>query len=218
MADFQVIEDQGVSFVKATLNDETIRVERGALCYLTGDIRIDAKLPSIGGTIRRLLAEQSVIWPAYTGTGEIFLEASVGGFEIFDMDESTWILERGAYWASEGDISLSVFRETVMTSLFSGEGIISLSTKVSGSGKIVLRTRGPVQLIDLNNERLVADGRYVLARTEGVNYRIRRAARSPLASVLSGERRLRVFEGSGRVLLSSYPYWRYVLLAGAGYQ
>jgi len=216
MAKFEVIEDQGVSFVKATLEDETIRAERGALCYLNGDVRIDARLPSIGGTIRRLLAEQSLIWPSYTGTGEVYLEASVGGFEIFEMDESSWILERGAYWASEGDVSLSMFRETIMTSLFTGEGIISLSTRVSGSGKIVLKTRGPVQMINLSNERLVADGKYVLARTEGISYHVRRAARSPIASMLSGERRLRVFEGTGRVLLSSYPYWRYLLLAGEG--
>jgi uncharacterized protein (AIM24 family) len=216
VATFEVIEDQGVSFVKATLNNETIQAERGALCYLNGDIRIDAKLPSIGGTVRRLLAEQSLIWPSYSGTGEVYLEASVSGFEIFELDESSWILERGVYWASEGDVALRMFRETVMTSLWSGEGIISLSTRVSGSGKIVLKTRGPVQVINLNNERLVADGKYVLARTENVSYRVRRAARSPLASILSGERRLRVFEGTGRVLLSSYPYWRYLLLAGRG--
>jgi uncharacterized protein (AIM24 family) len=216
VATFEVIEDQGVSFVKAMLNNETIQAERGALCYLNGDIRIDAKLPSIGGTVRRLLAEQSLIWPSYSGTGEVYLEASVSGFEIFELDESSWILERGVYWASEGDVALRMFRETVMTSLWSGEGIISLSTRVSGSGKIVLKTRGPVQVINLNNERLVADGKYVLARTENVSYRVRRAARSPLASILSGERRLRVFEGTGRVLLSSYPYWRYLLLAGRG--
>ena len=109
-----------------------------------------------------------------------------------------------------------MFRETIMTSLWSGEGFISLSTRVSGSGKIVLKTRGPVQVISLRNERVAADGKYVLARSEGVSYRVRRAARSPLAAVLSGERRLRVFEGTGQVLLSSYPYWRYLLLVGHG--
>ncbi len=33
-------------------------------------------------------------------------------------------------------------------------------------------------------------------------------------SLLSGERHLRVFTGTGRLLLSSYPYWRYILLSG----
>ena len=214
MAQFDIIEDQGVSFVKATLKDETIQAQRGALCYMRGSVDIDARLPGIGGTIKRVLAEQSIIWPSFTGTGEVFLESSPGGFELFEINDCAWMLERGAYWASEGSIKLSLHRETVLTSLFSGEGIIALSTKVSGSGKIVLRTRGPIEVITLNDERVVADGRYVLARTEGLNYRVRRAAKSPIVSVLSGERRLRVFEGTGKVLLSSYPYWRYLLLAG----
>ena len=214
MAQFDIIEDQGVSFVKATLQDETIHAERGALCYMNGSVDIDARLPSIGGTIKRVLAEQSIIWPSFTGTGEVFLESSPGGFELFEINDTTWLLERGAYWASEGSIRLSLHRETVLTSLFSGEGFIALSTKVSGTGKIILKTRGPIEVITLNDERVVADGRYVLARTEGLRYRVRRAARSPLVSLLSGERRLRVFEGTGKVLLSSYPYWRYLLLAG----
>ena len=32
MALFDVIDDQGVSFVKITLDNETVRAERGALC------------------------------------------------------------------------------------------------------------------------------------------------------------------------------------------
>jgi uncharacterized protein (AIM24 family) len=214
MAQFEVIEDQGVSFVKATLNKETIRAERGAFCYLFGDIEIDARLPSVGRAITSLLAEQSSIRPTYSGSGVVYLEGSVGGFEVFEMDASTWILERGAYWASEGDLTVSVFREKVLTSLLTGEGVILLHTKVSGSGKVVLKTNGPIEFIDLKNERLVADGSYVLARTEGISYRTMRPARSTLASLLSGERRLRVYEGTGRVLLSSYPYWRYLLMNG----
>ena len=214
MAQFEIIEDQGVSFVKATLHNETIQAQRGALCYLTGSVNIDARLPGIGDTIKRALAEQTIIWPSFSGTGEVFLESSPGGFELFEINDTSWMLERGAYWASEGSIKLGLHRETVLTSLFSGEGMIALSTKVSGTGKIILKTRGPVEMITLKDERVVADGRYVLARTEGLKYRVRRAARSPIVSLLSGERRLRVFEGTGKLLLSSYPYWRYLLLAG----
>jgi len=41
-----------VSFVKITLDNETVRAERGALCYLFGDIAIDAPVPSIGRAAR----------------------------------------------------------------------------------------------------------------------------------------------------------------------
>ena len=138
MAQFEIIENEGVSFVKVTLDDEMIRAERGALNYLKGDIGINARLPPVGGIIKRLLAEESVIRPRYKGTGEVFLESYVGGFHVFDLDETPWILEKGACWAWDGEVELSVFRETVMTSLFSGEGIVALQTRVSGHGKVVL--------------------------------------------------------------------------------
>jgi uncharacterized protein (AIM24 family) len=214
MAQFEIIEDQGVSFVKVTLDDEMIRAERGALNYLRGAIKINARLPPVSGIIKRLLAEQSVIRPRYTGTGEVFLESYIGGYHLFDLDDTPWILEKGAYWASDGKVDLSVFRETVMTSLYSGEGFVALQTRVSGQGKVVLRSRGPVQELELNDDRLVADGRCVLARTEGIKYRVRRGDQSFITSLLSGERRLRVFTGTGRLLMSPYPYWRYKLLSG----
>ena len=94
MAQFEIIEDQGVSFVKVTLDDEMIRAERGALNYLMGAIKINARLPPVSGIIKRLLAEQSVVRPRYTGTGEVFLESYIGGYYLFDLDDTPWILER----------------------------------------------------------------------------------------------------------------------------
>ena len=51
MAQFEIIDDQGVSFVKVSLDDEIIRAERGALNYLRCDIKIDARLPPVSGSI-----------------------------------------------------------------------------------------------------------------------------------------------------------------------
>ena len=214
MAAFEVIDDEGVSFVKVTLSNETVRAESGALCYFYGDIEIDARVPSIGRVVRNLLAEQSVVRPSYSGTGTLYLESSVGGFQVFDMDGNTWILEPGVYWASEEDVTLKFFRERVLTSLLTGEGVILLRTKVSGTGKLVLKTNGPVEVVELKDQRLATDGNYVLARTEGIAYRVRRSARTLIGSLLTGERRLRVYEGTGRILLSSYPYWRQLLSTG----
>jgi len=212
MAQFEVIDHEGVSFLKITLRNETIRAERGALCYLFGDIEMDATVPSIGKAAKRLLAQESVIRPSYTGTGTVYLESSLEGFHVFDLEDTSWILGRGTYWASEGDVALSVHRETVMTSLFGGEGFVELHTRVSGKGTVALRASGPVEEIVLRNERVVTDGRYVLARTSDISYRIKPATKSMMAHWLAGERRLRIYEGTGRILLASYPFWRVALL------
>jgi uncharacterized protein (AIM24 family) len=69
MAQFDIVEYEGVSFVKVELQDETVRPESGALCYLFGDIVVNARLPSLGRAVRNILAEQPVISPTYSGTG-----------------------------------------------------------------------------------------------------------------------------------------------------
>lgn len=212
MALFDVIDDQGVSFLKVTLSNETVRAERGALCYLFGDIAIDAPLPSIGRAVRRVLSEESVIRPSYTGTGTLYLESSLGGFHVLEATDTPWILGKGSYWASEAGVALGVHRETFLTSLFGGEGFVELHTKASGRGKVVLRTPGPVEEVTLRDQRLVTDGKYVVARTGDIHYGIKTAATSVVRQWLAGEHRLRVYEGTGSLLLASYPFWRISLL------
>lgn len=53
MADFQIIEQEGVRLVKCALMKETVRTESGALYYLRGPIAMESKAPSMGGFSRR---------------------------------------------------------------------------------------------------------------------------------------------------------------------
>jgi cyanophycin synthetase len=75
----------------------------------------------------------------------------------------TWILEGGAYWASESSIEIDVDREKSMTAFKSGEGLLDFQTKVSGHGTVVLASQGPVEVVHLQNDKLTVDGRLVLA-------------------------------------------------------
>jgi uncharacterized protein (AIM24 family) len=119
-------------------------------------------------------------------------------------------------------IDVAFKREGFLTGLWAGEGLIFLQTKVSGSGKVVLATRGPIEMIELEKgKKVVAEGQYVVARSEGVSMKIRRAARNFMGRFTSGEGIVRVFEGPGRVLLNPAPYWRYRIMAdraGGGQQ
>lgn len=217
MAKFKVLKQEGTHCVEITLENETVRAEAGALCYMTGDITMESKLfPSTGGILRSLLSEESVYRPSYTGTGAIYLESSFGGFHILDLKGGSWILENGAYWASEGSVQLGVYREGVMTSFWAGEGFIDYRTKVSGQGKVVLSSQGPVEEVTLEKGRVVAEGKYVIARTEGISYQIQRPTKSFFGRFTSGESYVRVYEGSGRLLISSVPYWRYRMFAERG--
>src|SRR5262249_24762803 len=92
--------------------------------------------------------------------------------------------------------------------LWAGEGFLWYQTKVTGPGQVVLVAQGAVEEIVLNNEELVVDGKYVLARTSGISLKVRRPGRGLLGYFLSGERRGRAYKGTGRLLISTTPNWR----------
>jgi uncharacterized protein (AIM24 family) len=216
MANFEIIEEQGTHYVRATLHKEAIRAEAGALCKLEGDIRIEAPLPSPLAMMRSAMSDETMFRPRYVGTGVVDLESSLGGFYALDLRDESWILDRGAYWASEDSVTLSVYRERVWTSLWVGAGVVDYRTRVSGTGRVVLATRGPVEEVTLDDSRCWVQGPYVIARTAGVSYRIRRPTKSFWRSFTTRERLLRGYEGTGRLLVTSVPYWRLMVAEGRG--
>ena len=210
MAQFELITMEGTRFIKATLKDETIRAEAGALCYYQGNIKMKSPLPSPTRVLKSALSSESSFRPSYTGTGEVYLESSTGGFHVFELDSGSWILEGGTYWASDGSVELSFHRERMITSLYAGEGFIDFQTKVGGRGQVVLTTIGPVDYVELNDgEEIRCEGKYVIARTAEVSYKIRRATDSIIGSWSAGESSLRVYRGPGRVMLCTTPYWHH---------
>lgn len=209
MAHFEIIEQEGVRLVKATLANETVRTESGALYYMKGDITMESKAPGIGGIFKALATGERIFRPTYTGTGELFLEPSFGGFHIFEGGGQTWIAESGAYWASEMEITVDVHRESALTSFKSGEGFLDFQTKLSGHGTIVLQSQGAVEVVQLQNDRLTVDGNYVLARSGDIRYSAQKATKSFFSSMTSGEGFVRIYEGTGTLLMAPIPYWRH---------
>jgi uncharacterized protein (AIM24 family) len=213
MAQFDIVEQEGVRLVKVTLNDETVRTESGALYYMRGSIQMESKGPGLGGFLKALATGETIFRPTYTGTGELFLEPSLGGFYVFDGGGHTWIAESGAYWASEIGVTVDIHRENALTAFKTGEGFLDFQTKLSGPGIIVLQAQGPVEVVQLQNDRMVVDGSYVLARTGQITYSAQRATRSLFGSLTSGEGFVRIYEGTGTLLMAPIPYWRQRLFA-----
>jgi uncharacterized protein (AIM24 family) len=218
MAEFTVMEDEGVRFVQVRLCDDTVRIEAGALASWRGRISLRAAIPSIGTLVKSSLSDERAVRPTLTGTGQVLLESSVGGFHVFHTGGEDWILERGAYWASDDEVRVGAYRERVLNVVFAGDGLIDYATRVSGAGQVVLNARGPTEEITLGQDEIYAcEGRgVVIARTLRVAYSIRRPARSLIGSWISGERSLRVFAGPGRIIVAPIPYWRAFLLEKLG--
>jgi uncharacterized protein (AIM24 family) len=218
MAEFSIEEQEGLRFVRVRLVDDSVRIEAGALANLHGRITMDASIPSIGTMVSATLSEERAIRPMLTGTGDVILESSTGGFHILAVKDEEWILEAGAYWASDNEIKVGTYRERMLNSFFAGDGFIDFCTRISGRGKVVLTARGPVHEVTLGEgEVYAAESRgVVIARTRGIDYRLKRPTRSLLGYWLAGEHLLRVFTGPGRVLVAPQAYWGAFLLERFG--
>jgi len=59
MATFEIVEQEGMRFVKIGIDKETVQAESGALCAMSGDV---TGLPHVA--IPRITLESGRSWPA----------------------------------------------------------------------------------------------------------------------------------------------------------
>ena len=186
--------------------DEAVRARAGALSNMRGSIEFTPRVPGLGDIWRALFTHEARVRPWYRGTGTILLQPSLSGFHVFDVQEGErWILEPGVYWASDGTVDLGFAREPMFASLWAGDGLLNWKTALSGHGRVAINAPGPVETVDIDGE-LRVQGRLVLGRTAGLRFRSVRSARFP-RNFISGQSRLRLFEGKGQVMVAWTPYW-----------
>ena len=209
MATFEVEHREGMRWVKVHLDGDDVRTERGALNHMQGAITMDVPWPTLQAIWVSLFSDESLLRPRYRGTGTVHLDAKLGGFHLIKIQtDERWILDTKCFWASDANVRLAIHRERLVTSLLAGQGVFWYKTTLKGKGRAVLCVDGPVQEVELDDERFVVDGPFVVARTQGISLSMRRPAKSFLSSALSGQTRAYVYEGTGRLLLCNIPYWR----------
>ena len=209
MATFTELSQNNVNYVEVVLNNESVTLESGALYYMLGTITVESKVPSIGGFLKAGVTGENVFKPIYSGSGKIMLEPSFNDYHVIELKNETYILDQGAYVASDGNVEVSAFRNKLMTGLRSGEGMFQ--TKVSGTGQVVVQAQGPIQMMELNNDKLSVDGTFAVARSESLDYSVQKVTKSLLGAATSGEGFVNVFEGSGKVLIAPVPSYANML-------
>jgi len=209
MATFKVEHTEGMRWVKVGLDDDDARAERGALNHMHGAITMDVPWPTLKALWVSLFSDESLLRPRYSGTGTVYLDSTLGGYHIMKLAAGDrWVLDTRCFWASDGKIKLSIYREPMLTSVWAGEGLFWYKTALKGDGQVVLSVDGPVQEVELNDDTLVTDGPFVVARTQGISMQIKRPAKNIISYWLSGQKRAYVYKGTGKLLLCTVPYWR----------
>ena len=198
--DFSIEEKEMLKMVKIEMQNATIRCEAGAMYYMLGNLQIESKMPTAGGLLKSMVTKETAFKPTISGTGTVYLEPSFGMFTILELNNEQWILDKGAYYASEMGIEVGMWTNKAVSGLFSGEGFFQ--TQVSGTGKVIVVSNGPLEEIVLNNDKLVVDGSFAVARTAGVQFTVNKATKGLFSSWTSGEGIVNTFTGTGKVLIA----------------
>jgi uncharacterized protein (AIM24 family) len=197
---FEVVEKEMLKFVKAELDNSALRYESGGMYYMQGNLELEANLPTAGGFLKSMVTKEHAVKPLIRGTGTVWLEPAFGEFTILDLKGEEWILDKGAYFASEMNVEIGSFTNKSLSGLFSGEGFFQ--TKVSGFGKVVIYSNGPTETVELNNGKLVVDGSFAVARQSSVQLTVSKANKGIFGSMISGEGIVNTFTGTGKILIA----------------
>ena len=197
---FEVVEKEMLKFVKAELDNSALRYESGGMYYMQGNLELEANLPSAGGFLKSMVTKEHAVKPVIRGSGTVWLEPAFGDFTILELKGDEWILDKGAYFASEMNVEIGSFTNKALSGLFSGEGFFQ--TKVSGYGKVVIYSNGPIEIIELVNSKLVVDGSFAVARQSSVQLSVAKASKGIFGTLLSGEGIVNTFTGTGKVYVA----------------
>jgi uncharacterized protein (AIM24 family) len=197
---FDIVVRERLKMVKVELENASFRYEAGAMHYMKGNLELKSNVPGMGKMFKSMITKEKIIKPVITGTGVVYLAPTFGEFTVLDLQNDEWILDQGAYYASEMSIETGAFTNSAISALFSGEKWFQ--TVVAGTGKVLIISSGPLEEIELNNDKLVVDGPFAVARTSGVNLQVKKATKGIFSTIISGEGLVNTFTGTGKVLIS----------------
>ena len=198
--EFEIVEKETLKFLKVELENSAVRYESGGLYYMLGNLEMEAKMPSATGFLKSMVTKESAVKPVIRGSGTVWFEPTFGHFTILELNGEEWIADKGAYFASEMGIEIGTFTNKSFAGMFSGEGFYQ--TRFAGKGKVAILSNGPLETIELNNQKLVVDGSFAVAREAGVQMNVSRASKGMFSSMISGEGMISTFTGTGKVLIA----------------
>lgn len=204
------ITGDNLQFVNIQLEpDETIRATPGNFKYMSGNMRMDAKME--GGLLKGLKRSISgasfflVNFKSEGGTGVVGLGGNVPG-KIIDLKldgTKTYLLQRSAYLASDPGVEVDIgFQKKLGSIFFGGEGLVL--QKISGKGVAWAAACGDFNVIDLKpGEQYKVSTANAVAWEETVKYDI--AAVGGFKNALFGGEGLFVttLTGPGKIVIQS---------------
>ena len=183
--------------------------QAGAMIAMSGDMGLTTSThkKTSGGLLKaakRMLAGESFFLNHYQASskgGEVWLAPTMSGDMMeYDLDNENLIVQSGSYMACEPDVNIDMGWQG-FKSFLSGESIFWLH--LNGKGKVLLSSFGAIYPVAVDGEYIVDTG-HIVAFNETLEFKITKAGKSWLQSILGGEGLVCKFHGKGTVWCQSH--------------
>ncbi len=189
---------------------ETMITERGAMCWMTPNMKMETVGGGVGKMFGRMFSGESMFQNKYTamgGNGMIaFASSFPGSIRAFNISPGNdMIVQKSGFLASEMGVQLSVFfQKKFGAGFFGGEGFIM--QRLSGNGIAFVEIDGHAVEYNLKSgESMVIDTGYVAAMSASCTMEVTTVPGVKNA-IFGGEGLFNtVVTGPGRLILQTMP-------------
>lgn len=207
----EIIHKPGSAAAQVRLDGgETLTSEGGAMIAMSRDLQVETttkKKGSGGGLLKaakRLLGGESFFYNHYTAGpqgGEVWLAQSLpGDMMTLPMDGRTLIVQAGSFVACSTGVDFDTGWQG-FKNLLSGESLFWL--RFQGQGHLILSSYGAIYPVEVDGEHVVDTG-HIVAFDETLDFKLSKAGRSWISSILGGEGLVCRFKGKGTVWCQSH--------------
>ncbi len=196
--------------VVATLNQQGIILQAGAMQMIVGNVQMNTNVQGAGDLFKKFIGskvtKESAIKPRYFGTGQVILEPTFKYIILEDLAKwnGSMVIEDGLFLACTDSVQMKVTaRSSFSSAVAGGEGLFN--TSLNGSGIVVLESYVPAEellVFDIINDTLKIDGNMAIAWSNSLEFTVERSSKTLIGSAASGEGLVNVYRGTGRVLVA----------------
>lgn len=209
---YKVLCRPAASVVKLLLDEgETITCEIGAMIAMTEGIGVETTTGMKGGGggflkgMKRMLAGENFFlnhFTAHEPEQVIILGPTMMGDVILHRLRGGSLVIQGSSWlASDAGITIDASWQGFGKALFSGESMFWI--KATGDGSMFLSSFGAIYEVEVDGEYVVDTG-HIVAFEDTLEFRITKAGKSLIGSLLGGEGFVCRFSGQGKLYCQSH--------------
>jgi uncharacterized protein (TIGR00266 family) len=190
---------------------ETLTAEVGAMIAMSSAVTVETTSKSRGGKggflkgLKRLFSGESYFLNHFTATADgqeiIVGPRLIGDVVHHELKGGTLVVQGASWLASGANIEVDTTFQGLTSGLFGGEGLFWV--KCTGTGDLLVNSFGAIYEVQVDGGYTVDTG-HIVAYEDTLSFKIGKASKSLIGSLLGGEGFVCKFSGQGKLYCQTH--------------